>query len=76
MNGTTVSETSAIVTFIFNRMTNMTVSDAIDVASGKMPLITRFSIAYASTSTRYTASAVLVVMWCRSGNAVRCWNRR
>ena len=27
------------------------------------PLMTRFSIAYASTSTRYTASAVLLVMW-------------
>ena len=62
MNGTTASDSSAMVTFMYSRMANMTVNDAIEVASGKIPLITRFSIAYASTSTRYTASAVLVVM--------------
>ena len=63
MNGTTVSDISAIVTFSRTRIANITVSEMIDVASGNTPLITRFSIAYASTSTRYTASAVLVVTW-------------
>ena len=56
-----MSDKSAIVTFSRSRIQNITESDVIDVASGKNPLMTRFSIAYASTSTRYTASAVLVV---------------
>jgi hypothetical protein len=62
MKGTTVSDSSAMVTFSHRSTANITARDVTDVASGKSPLMTRFSIAYASTSTRYTASAVLVVM--------------
>ena len=45
MNGTTVSDSSAIVMFIRSRMPNITASAITDVASGNSPLITRFSIA-------------------------------
>ena len=44
MNGTTDSESSAIVMFSRSRMPNITVSEMIEVASGKIPLMTRFSI--------------------------------
>jgi hypothetical protein len=41
-----------MVGFSQNTQPNITVSETIEVASGKMPLMTRFSIAYASTSMR------------------------
>ena len=44
-NGTTVNDNSAIVRFKYASVANMTLSAVIEVASGKMPLITRFSMA-------------------------------
>jgi hypothetical protein len=49
MNGTTDNDSSAMVTFNRSRMPNITISEMIDVASGKIPLMTRFSIEYASS---------------------------
>ena len=45
MNGTTVSDRSAMFTFRRSRTPNITASAVTEVASGKSPLITRFSIA-------------------------------
>ena len=45
MNVTIALLSLTVVPFMYSRTPNITVSDAIEVASGKMPLITRFSIA-------------------------------